>query len=85
MKEEEKLITSKLHSIIQNYIIVKTNANTRIEKMGKNFKNIQQMVFQIIIYLVFSLPLYHSSWTFLFIDTFLFKERVFMLKNHKQY
>jgi hypothetical protein len=75
------MITSKLHSIIQNYIIDKTNANTRIEKLG----NVQQMVLQIIVYLVFSLPLCHSFWTFQFIDTSPFKECVFMLKNHKQY
>ncbi len=79
------MITSKLHSIIQNYIIHKTNANTRIEKIGNFLKKIQQMVIQIIIYLVLSLPLYNLSWTFQFIDVFFFKERVFMLKNYKKY
>jgi len=79
------LITSKLHSIIQNYIIHKTNANTRIEKIGKVFFNIQQIVIQIIIYLVLSLPLYNLSWTFQFIDISFFKEPVFMFKNSEQY
>jgi len=39
------------------------------------------MVFQLATYLVFSLPLYHSSQTFQFINYFPFEERIFMLKS----
>jgi len=39
------------------------------------------MVIQLTIYLVPSLPLYHSSQTFLFMNTFPFKKRVFLLKS----
>jgi len=39
------------------------------------------MVAQLIAYLVFSLPLYHSFRTFQFINIFLFEECVFVLKS----
>jgi hypothetical protein len=38
------------------------------------------MVVQLVIYFMYSLPLYHSSRTFLFINIFPFKECVFVLK-----
>jgi hypothetical protein len=38
------------------------------------------MVTQLVIYLVFSLPLYHSSQTLQFINIFPFKESAFVLK-----
>jgi len=56
MTKIDKSTTLELHSIIKTYI-----ANTRIQKLGNDFLNAQQMVAQLGIYLVFYLPLYHSS------------------------
>jgi hypothetical protein len=39
------------------------------------------MVIQLVAYLVLSLPLYHSSRTFQFINSFPFEERAFVLKS----
>jgi hypothetical protein len=39
------------------------------------------MVVQLVTYLVFFLPLYHSSQTFQFINIFPFEEHTFMLKS----
>jgi hypothetical protein len=78
--KKNKSTTLKLHSIIQKCITNNINVNTRIEKLGNVFLNVQQMVAQLVIYLVFFLPLYHSFQTFQFINTFPFKERAFVLK-----
>jgi hypothetical protein len=48
--------------------------------LGNVFLNIQQMVVQLIVYLVFSLPLYHSSRTCQFINISPFEQCVFVLK-----
>jgi hypothetical protein len=58
--EIDKLITSKLHSIIQKCIANKITANTKIQKLGNKFLNAQQMVVQFDVRLVLSLLLYHS-------------------------
>jgi hypothetical protein len=39
------------------------------------------MVAQLVAYLMLSLPLYHSFWTFQFINIFPFKECAFVLKS----
>jgi hypothetical protein len=41
---------------------------TRIQKLNNVLLNAQQMVAQLVAYLVFFLPLYHSSQTFQFIN-----------------
>jgi hypothetical protein len=74
-----KSITSKLHSIIQKCIANNTNANTKIQKLGNLFFKAQQMVTQLV-YFVLPLPLYHSFWTFQFINTFCFEKCIFVLK-----
>jgi hypothetical protein len=51
------------------------DTNTRIQKLGYAFRNVQQMV--VLIYLVFSLPLYHLS---KLINTFAFEEHTFVSK-----
>jgi hypothetical protein len=55
MTKIDKLITSKLHSIIQKCIANKIDTNTIIIKIDNAFFNAQQMVTQLDIYLVFSL------------------------------
>jgi hypothetical protein len=59
MKKIENYILS-LKKCITNNIDV----NKIIPKLRNVFLNAQQMVTQLVIYLVFSLPLYHSSQTF---------------------
>jgi len=39
------------------------------------------MIVQLVVYLVLSLPLYHSSQTFQFTNTYPFEECVFVLKS----
>ncbi len=38
------------------------------------------MVVQLVVYFMFSLLLYHSFWTFKFINTFFFEKNAFVLK-----
>ncbi len=64
MTKVDKLVPFKLHSIIQKYIENKINANTRIQNFGNIFLNAQQMVAELVVYLVLSSPLYYSSQTF---------------------
>jgi len=61
MTKIDKSVTSELHSIIKKCIANNIDANTRIQKLSNVFLHVQQTVVQLIIYLVFSLPLYHSS------------------------
>jgi hypothetical protein len=51
------------------------------KKLSNVFFNAQQMVAQLVAYLVFSLPLYHSFQTFQFINTSLYGYCVFVLKS----
>jgi hypothetical protein len=60
MTKLSKSITSKLHFIIKKCIANNIDVNTIIQKLGNVFLNAQQMVVQLVAYLVFSLPLYHS-------------------------
>jgi len=72
MTKIDKLITSKLHSIIQKCIANNINANIRIQKLGNVFFNTQQMITQLVYFLFFII--------FSFINTYPFEERVFVLK-----
>ncbi len=76
-----KSMTLELHFIIQKCIINNIDANTKIQKLGNVFLNVQQMVAQVAIYFMFSLLLYHSFRTFQIINTSLFEERAFVLKQ----
>jgi hypothetical protein len=49
--------------------------------MGNAFLNIQQMLMQIATYIVLSIPLYHASRTFKFINTSPLQEHAIVLKN----
>ncbi len=49
--------------------------------MGNVFLNVQQMSTQVTTYIVLSIPLYHASRTFKFINTSPLQERAFVLKN----
>jgi hypothetical protein len=49
--------------------------------MGNAFLNVQQMSAQLIAYIVLSIPLYHASRIFKFINTSPLQERAFVLRN----
>jgi hypothetical protein len=49
--------------------------------LGNVFLKAQQLVVQLVVYIVFYLPLYYSSQTFQFISIFLFEQRAFVLKS----
>jgi hypothetical protein len=68
------------------YIIISCNENkieahTRIRNMGNVCFNVQQMLAQLTTYIVLSIPLYHASRTFKFINTSPLQECAFVLKN----
>jgi hypothetical protein len=69
-----------MHSIIQKCITNKIDANKIIQKMCNIFLNVQQLVIELDVHLVLSLSLYHSSWTFQFINIFPFEICAFVLK-----
>jgi len=61
MTKIDKSITSKLYSIIKICIANNIDPNKIIQKLGIVFLNVEQMIVQFVAYLVFFLPLYHSS------------------------
>ncbi len=69
-----------MQSIMQKCIDNKVLANERILKLGNAFLNAQQMSAQLAVYLILSLPLYHASRTFKFINTSAPQDRAFVLK-----
>jgi len=83
MTKVDKSITTKLKSIIQKCIEDKTHANKQILKLGNAFLNAQQMSAQLVVYLILSLPLYHSSRSFKFMNTSPLGEPAFFLKPQK--
>lgn len=84
MTKVDKTITVELKSILQKCIGEKTDANLRILKLGNAFLNAQQMSAQLAIYLILSIPLYHCSRSFSFINTSPSHERAFILKPQYQ-
>ena len=84
MTKVDKSMTTELKSILQNCITNKTDANIRILKLGNVFLNAQQMSAQLAIYLILSIPLYHCSCSFAFINTSPLQERAFVLKPQQQ-
>ena len=84
MTKVDKSMTTELKSILQNCITNKTDANIRILKLGNAFLNAQQMSAQLAIYLILSIPLYHCSRSFAFINTSPLQERAFVLKPQQQ-
>ncbi len=55
--------------------------NTRIQKLSNDSRNAQQMVVQLTTYLMFFLPLYHSSQAIQFINIPPFEECASVLKS----
>jgi hypothetical protein len=51
--------------------------------MGNTTLNVQQMLAQLVTYIVLSIPLYHASRTFKFINTSPLQECAFVLKDVK--
>ncbi len=79
----DKTITRELKTITINCNENKIEANTCIKKMGNTFFNVQQMSTQLATYIVLSIPLYHASITFKFINTSPLQECAFVLKDVK--
>ena len=73
-----------MNSIIRACIAEKTDASSRILKLGNAFLNGQQMSAPLGVYLTLSMPLYHSSRTFEFINTSPYNERAFILKSQNE-
>ena len=76
----DKTVTQELNKIIANCTKENIEANIRIPKMGNAFLNVQQMSAQLVVYVVLSIPLYHASRSFKFINTSPPQERTFILK-----
>jgi hypothetical protein len=55
----------------------------RFKKLGNVFLNAQQMFAQLATYIILSLPLYHTSKSFSFLNTSLQPKHAFMLKSTK--
>jgi hypothetical protein len=53
MTKIDKFVTSKLFSIIQKCILDKDDTKINIQKLGNVFINVQEMIAQLTIYLVF--------------------------------
>jgi hypothetical protein len=69
MKNKIK-INNIIITLYHTKIYCKYIANIRIQKLGNVFFNDQQIIVQLVFYLVFFLSSYHSFQTFEFINTF---------------
>jgi hypothetical protein len=56
------------------------DVNLKIRRLGNAFMNAQQMSTQLVTYIILSLPLYHASRLFSFLNTSLQLEHAFVLK-----
>jgi len=74
-------VTKELKNIIISCSEKKIKAHTHIRNMGNALLNAQQMSAQLAVYIVLSIPLYHASRIFKFINTSPLQERAFVLKN----
>jgi len=66
-------MTKELRNIIVSCTEKKIETHTRIQKMKNVFLNVQQMSTQLVAYIVLSIPFYHASRTFKFINTSQYK------------
>jgi len=71
-------MTKELKIIIISYYENKIEAHIHIRKMGNDFLSAQQMSAQLDTYIVLSIPLYHASRTFKFINTSPLQEHAFV-------
>jgi hypothetical protein len=74
-------VTKELKNIIISCSEKKIKAHTHIRNMGNALLNAQQMLAQLVMYIVLSIPLYHASRIFKFINTSPLQEHAFVLKN----
>jgi hypothetical protein len=59
------------------------DVNLKIRKLGNTFMNAQQMFAQLATYIILSLPLYHVSRSFPFLNASLQPEHAFVFKSTK--
>jgi hypothetical protein len=59
------------------------DVNLKIRKLGNAFMNAQQMSTQLPTYIILSLPIYHASRSFSFLNTSLQPKHAFVLKSTK--
>ncbi len=79
LTKTDKTITKELKNIIINCYKNKIKARTHIQKMGNAFlKYAQQMSAQLAAYMVLSIPLYHASRRFKFLNTSPLQECAFV-------
>jgi hypothetical protein len=74
-------MTKEWENIIINCNENKIETHIHIRKMGNAFLNVQQMLTQLVAYIILFIPLYHASRTFKFINTSPLQEHAFVLKN----
>ena len=79
MIKVDKSVTKKLKATLQKCIAKKIDTNLRTFNLGNTFLNVQQISAQLAIYLILSIPLYHCSHSFAFINTSPLQEQAFLL------
>jgi hypothetical protein len=79
----DKTITKELKVISINCNENKIEANTCIQKMGNTTLNAQQMLAQLVTYIILSIPPHHAPITLEFINTYPLQECAFVLKDVK--
>ncbi len=77
----DESIMSEFQTIIKKCEDENIDANLRIKKLGNDFFNAQQMSAQLATYIILSLPLYHASKSFSFLNTSPQPKCAFVLKS----
>jgi hypothetical protein len=84
LKTFNKTITNEFQTIIKKCENENFDANLKVRKLNNVFLNAQQMSTELTTYMVLSLPPYHTSRSFSFLNTSPSSERVFILKSNKK-
>ncbi len=79
----DKYITNEFWTIIKKCEDENIDVNLRIRKLGNAFINAQQMSAQLATYIILSLPLYHASRSFSFLNTSPQPKHAFVLISTK--
>jgi hypothetical protein len=78
----DKIVVLKMKIILNKCKHEKTKAFEHIKKLGNAFLNAQQMCAQVV-HITLSIPLYHSTKSFQFINTCQQQNRTFLLLSQK--
>jgi len=81
----DKYVIQEMKIILEKCKHEQTRTFECIKKQGNEFLNAQQMFIQQVVHITLSIPLYHSTRSFQFINTCQQQDKTFVLLSQKNY